>query len=193
MNSDFIPAAAIVLGKEPQYPLIRNFGGARNNLLLLPGAADWLICSETTIIKMIIKLTIVLLLLLLLQLLLIIMLSNAILCPCRQICAATWRLCYAHGAEAMHETQNWLLGYQLIYPVSSVLLEKPIGPQPAKKFVHFMEHKSSLPWLQDLNHMSLSSASWVALMSPYPIHFISILIFYSHLGLVLQKVCIHFS
>jgi hypothetical protein len=55
-----------------------------------------------------------------------------------------------------------------------------------------MELKRSLPWSSDLHLLSLS-ASWIEFMSPYPIHFISILILYSHLGLVFQKVCIHFS
>jgi hypothetical protein len=62
MNGDFVPAAAIVLRKEPKYPLIRNLGWARNNLLLV---LSWngprlFIGSETTVRKMMIKLTIVL-------------------------------------------------------------------------------------------------------------------------------------
>jgi hypothetical protein len=82
---------------------------------------------------------------------------------------------------------NWLIPWAVFFLRNQQVLRQSrnlcISWNP--KF-HYHGHR-------DLHLMSLSSASWIEFMSPYPICFISILVLYSHLGVVLQKVCIHFS
>ena len=81
---------------------------------------------------------------------------------------------------------TFLLTYLLTYlltPWSRVLLEKPTGSQPVKKFPIFYGSRRFITAFTSARHLYLSWASSIKSISPHPTTWKSILILSSHLRL----------
>jgi hypothetical protein len=87
----------------------------------------------------------------------------------------TWRLALRKEHTVFHT------------PWSRVLLEKPTGIQPVKKFPAFYGTRRFITALTSARHLSLSWANSIQSMPPHPNPWRAILILSSHLGLGLHS------
>ena len=81
---------------------------------------------------------------------------------------------------------TYLLTY-LLTPWSKILLKKLIGSQPLKKFPEFYGTRRFITAFTSARHLSLSCASSIQSIPPYPTSWRSILILSSHLRLGLPS------
>ena len=92
-----------------------------------------------------------------------------------------------HNTDRPFGPSSPLLNTYLLSPWSSILLEKPTGLQPVKKFPVFYGTRKLITTLTSARHLSLSCASSMQSIPPRPTFWRSVLILSSHLRLGLPS------